>query len=331
MRCGSPWACPVCAPRLASRRAQVLKPQVAEVLKNGGASAWLITLTLRHDRHDDLGTLLDALRDTWGRVTSGAAWQRRRDAGRIEFVRGYDVTWGRGSGWHPHLHCLLLLDAEHVDDAEEIATWVRDRWLTILRRKGFDALAKGQDVQRCDDAEAAAAYAVTPAATYEALAMALKRARGDGAGLTPFELLSRAVGDAELPGVSQARAQALWVEYVRAVRGRRQTSTSQGITLASDEVLLTEAEKEAREDSVDVAWMDGAVVAELDRRRLTIPLLEAVEDARVFGMEAMRRAASRVLDQLQEDGWSLFRPPPLPDVGEGDRLGPDGVDLAVPW
>lgn len=52
--CGSVWTCPVCAAKVATRRADDLAAVMRAVDELGG-SAFLLTLTMRHDRGDRLG------------------------------------------------------------------------------------------------------------------------------------------------------------------------------------------------------------------------------------------------------------------------------------
>ncbi|MEJ2860135.1 hypothetical protein [Actinomycetospora flava] len=52
--CGSVWACPQCAAKIATRRADELS-QVMRAVDDASGSAFLLTLTMRHSRGDRLG------------------------------------------------------------------------------------------------------------------------------------------------------------------------------------------------------------------------------------------------------------------------------------
>ncbi len=52
--CGSVWVCPVCAGKIATRRADDLAT-VMRAVDDAGGSAFMLTLTMRHDRGDRLG------------------------------------------------------------------------------------------------------------------------------------------------------------------------------------------------------------------------------------------------------------------------------------
>ena len=291
-RCGSPWACPVCAPRISSARAQTLMPQVASLME-AGWSAWLVTLTVRHDRTVPLLDTWGILSKAWGRLTSGKAWDALRKKGGLEWVRGYDVTHSNSHGWHPHLHISLYLSPDHKDP-KAVAKWIQERWMATLSRLGWQALPGAQHVVQANDAAAAAKYSVTPAACYEAVAMALKRARTGKSGRTPFEILeSAAEGD--------LAARHLWREYVAATKGRRQVNTSKGIFLKDPEPDVVQDRGEA------IADLGPDAMSELDRRRLSAPLLDAVEHA---APENRREAARVILLTLESKEWGMCRPVP---------------------
>lgn len=297
-RCASPWSCPVCAPRVASLRARVLAPQVQARL-DAGWTAWLITLTVRHGREDPLDTLFAGLSKAWSRVTSGKAGKALRRLGSPEYIRGLDLTWSSRNGWHPHVHVVVLLPPGH-GDGRATATALAARWRSVLGALGYDALPGAQDVQPCRDAAQAAAYATTPAAVYEAVGIGTKTARNPRAGLTAFDLLRAAVPESG-PGDSAMIAR--WCEYVAAVKGRRQTTVSRGLTLDDDKVLMDE---EPMPEADCVAMLGAETISELDRARRVPELLEAVEFA-AGDREAARRCAWAILGSLRARDWYLVQ------------------------
>ncbi len=59
---------------------------------------------------------MDALGHARGALTAGGSWNGgsrslgdRRRFGACDTVRTVEVTWNCSSGYHSHLHCLLLL------------------------------------------------------------------------------------------------------------------------------------------------------------------------------------------------------------------------------
>jgi hypothetical protein len=304
--CKSPWSCPVCAPKIAAARAESLGPQLQKMKEEGGTN-WLVTLTLSHNRDTKLADSLDGIRKAWAAVTNGKAWKNARESGRIEYARGYDVTWSPANGWHPHLHLAVFISAENKNP-ESTVRWIVDRWKAALEARGYSCSMSAQDFQKTDDVAQAAAYAVTPAAIYEALSMATKRAKGKGSGATPFEILSIAAAQKiELPfRLSPAAALLLWREYVAATKGRRQAITSRRLHLVADE------DAEEIDDFKEIALLDKEVLQELDRKGKTVHLFQAVEDARAAGIDAAREAARGFLLGCSSAAWWIVDDPPRP-------------------
>ena len=84
--CGSVWCCPVCAAKIATRRADDLATVMRAVDELGG-SAFLLTLTMRHDRGDRLG------------LTSEQRSRRNRLEERLA-----DVQVAEANGWDVDEH-----------------------------------------------------------------------------------------------------------------------------------------------------------------------------------------------------------------------------------
>ena len=297
-RCNSSWACPVCSARRAASRTLALLPQVRAHMAAGG-TCHLLTLTMAHDRTMPLGAGLDVLTRAWADVTAGGAWTRAcKEA--VQWVRGQDVTHGLRHGWHPHAHILLLLGQVHGDGGAMAASMLA-RWQEMVQALGYRVSPDAQDHQRVDDPAKAAAYAVSPAAVYEPTAMAMKRARKNTGSRTPFEILEGAVGG------SKADA-ALWVEYVRTVKGRRQVSCSRGLKLEMDDLCPPELDMddEDADAAADiVAGIGREAVAELDREGLTTPLLDLVED-HAGDFDGVREAVHAFLGRLDSRDWRMF-------------------------
>ncbi|MBE0974888.1 replication protein, partial [Escherichia coli] len=57
-RCGSLWACPVCANQISQKRKQEVGQAVNAHRKNGGDIV-MLTLTTPHQYHDELSMILD--------------------------------------------------------------------------------------------------------------------------------------------------------------------------------------------------------------------------------------------------------------------------------
>jgi len=277
-RCRSPWVCPHCAPRLAARRAEALRPQVSRLLCQG-YQPWLITLTLRHSRSSNLNDLFDILAKAWSRLTSGRVWASLKSAG-VEYVRGYDMTYGE-HGWHPHIHALFLF-APGVSDPGAEARHLLDRWIAAIRALGGDVLLDGLDAQPCSDAEKAARYAAHMSGVFE-VAAGVKKECKSATSCTVFDLAQAAVRGDE-------SAVRLWSEYARATKGRRALVCSQGLSLdegsAAEE---SEAHESAEEPAETVAVIYPSVLVRVD------PFLAEVLEAAARSASECRSALTRIL------------------------------------
>lgn len=71
--CGSVWACPVCAAKVGARRAEELGDVLGWARAQQHTVA-LLTLTVRHNRKQELGAVWDAVSSGWSQITSGSQW-----------------------------------------------------------------------------------------------------------------------------------------------------------------------------------------------------------------------------------------------------------------
>jgi hypothetical protein len=118
-RCHSIWCCPVDAAAIRAERASDISEAIVRHLGAGG-TAYLVTLTARHYRRHSLEELLDAIRDGFKGLTSGAQWAGDKARGRegerqrmgvVGIIRATEVTESERNGWHPHLHLVVLMGA----------------------------------------------------------------------------------------------------------------------------------------------------------------------------------------------------------------------------
>ena len=228
--CGSVWACPVCAAKIATRRAEDL----ADVMRYGlerGCSASMVTLTIRHHRGQSLRECWAAVTAGWRAVTTGKQWTTDADgAGLVGWVRAVEVTQGK-NGWHVHVHALLIWDSTLPDEeADIIGQRMWQRWTRAVRRKGFDSLLRSADGKRVGvDVRKASLDPAAQGGTglheyftklaHEVTGGQAKLAQGQGR--TPFQLLDRAV-------LGLADDVELWHEWESASKGRRQMEWSRG-------------------------------------------------------------------------------------------------------
>jgi hypothetical protein len=227
--CGSVWVCSVCSAKVAMRR----QAELAEGLRNWWAASEsnnveMLTLTMRHKSGDRLEDLWDALSHAWGRVTSGRQWVEEKSVyGSKGYVRVVELTHG-ASGWHVHIHALLFVDDPL--SAGDRRVWRQRavaRWVSGLEDSGHQAVDDIQDMRPVGRGQDVLAdYFTKSVDNGDAVAAELtlgqnKRARGVG-GRTPFGILD------DLIRYGDADDAALWWEYERVSRGRRQMTWGRG-------------------------------------------------------------------------------------------------------
>jgi hypothetical protein len=273
--CGSPWACPVCAPALGHRRGEALARALGR-LQGMGYRVAHVVLTVQHTRGDSLATLRRVLSDVWRRVVG----HRRVKAlwAGVAWYRSVEVTFGR-HGWHPHLHLAIAVPPGR--DPRELKALV-DAWLEAVEAHGWVAVRDAQFfgvAEGTGDVAEVGRYVgkggVLWGLPHEVAAGAVKRVAH---GLTPFQLLAGAYGAwlegdpglegvfafgedhplevegagltlrefcgrarmaLERAGVSPEEAAWRWLEYVEATKGWKRTTSSRTLTL-----LLRQVEEE---------------------------------------------------------------------------------------
>jgi hypothetical protein len=250
--CGSVWACPVCAAKVAERRRAELQAAMA-VHRAGAGAVTLLTLTTPHQKTDKLSELLEnqakALHRFWRDRSVLAIF---KEMGTIGHVRALEVTHGRlspsNNGWHPHYHCLLFCGSG-VDlsrfDGPQMKDWqvrLYLRWAACCVKSGLGEPSY-QHGLKLDDGTKAGNYAAKWGLEDEMTKGHTKKALH---GETPFDFLRAYLADG-----SDRQAAALFAEFAETFKGKRQLSWSRGLKAlfaieeASDEELATRVEESA--------------------------------------------------------------------------------------
>lgn len=229
--CASVWTCPVCAAKIAERRrAEVLGAMLAH--QAGGANVNMLTLTVPHQRGDNLVELLDqqgkALKRFWNDRETKAVLV---EMGYVGLIRAREVTHGRratrNNGWHPHFHILLFtgvgVDLVKFDKAQMRDWRVRlyMRWAKACAYAGLGEPSFEYGL-RLDDGTVAGAYAAKWGLEDEITKGHTKK--GKEGNETPFDLLRAVLAD---PNDKQAAA--LFREFAAAYKGHRQLYWSKGL------------------------------------------------------------------------------------------------------
>ena len=281
--CGSVWACPVCASRIQERR----RPEVQQGIDwaNGqGYEVVMVTFTFPHKAWNHLDELLARQADAFKRLRSGKRWQNLKGAlGFKGLIRSLEVTHGQ-NGWHPHTHELWFIKGS-PDGLQELLAGL---WLSACSKAGLvdtnDSklveafMAHGVDVK--DDVTCGDYLAKQDDSRRWGFAEEISKATskaGRAKGVHPHHfLVRRAEGDRDR-----------YVEYVQAMKGRRQLFWSHGlkalvgVTDISDEELADES----REPAELLGWLtpeDWKVVRGNDARA------ELLDAAELGGWQAVR-------------------------------------------
>lgn len=262
--CGSVWSCPCCSARIS----EVRRTELQKLEEWAGSQRYqvvMMTLTARHRRRG-LSDLVDRLAKAKRRMQNRKVWQRMRGAELIGTVSVREATHGAENGWHPHYHVLCVLDADSQEEAQDLLEPIRAQWLDCLRKEGLTGtrdrafhLQSGDAVAayiskhgRNIDERRAAQEARPQWGIAEEMTLARTK-KGTGNSRSPWQILR------DTMDVDDPESEALWREYSRTMRGRRQQVWSDGLKLACgvEEVEDEDAaEPEEFTDDEDEAVID---------------------------------------------------------------------------
>jgi hypothetical protein len=264
--CGSKL-CPVCNARTSGKQIGKVQKAAAKLMTGKGC-ALMLTLTIPHQRGDDLGDLLDALQGAWNASLSGRGGKVWKSYGRTHYLRALDYTHGV-NGHHPHFHAVFFFDRMLTDsDLYWLELDLRTRWARSVKRlTGRDvvhAAVKLELVRGQGEGLTAVVRYVGKALTGALLEAVWSHGKTSG-GRTLWQILSTAE--------SNPRDRALWQECEVGFHKRRWFVVSRGfLDLAEDEEEKEETEEDTQRDSLvtlsDKLWR-GLSQARLVGRFLT--------------------------------------------------------------
>lgn len=223
--CARVWQCPVCAARITEER----RKEIQQGMDNIVERSVLITYTLQHDKSDDLTTILQAELDAYRSMKQGRWWQDFQELfGWIGSIRALEVTYGK-NGWHPHFHELAFVDPSlELYDFDRMEEILRARWIAMLQKQGRIANWDNGLTLKVTF-EGVAEYVIkmghdpvdeTWSAAREIAKAPSKKTHKDGK--TTLQLLLNF-------GNGDATAGRLFVEYIKAFRGKKQLHWSHGL------------------------------------------------------------------------------------------------------
>lgn len=245
--CGSVWACPICAAKIQERRRGEIEQGIA-AMKAQGYEPLMVTFTFSHRSWHRLGDLVLQQADAFKRLRAGRQWQEFvRSIGFAGLVRSLEVTHG-ANGWHPHTHELWF--AEPGQCTLKLKARLAQLWARACNRAGLlddvgDPAFACYSVDVRGDVDSGDYLAKQDDSRRWGIAHEVAKAtskQGRAKGVHPHHFLIRnAAGDP-----------ALFVEYVNAMKGRRQLFWSHGLKArcgvdeVSDETLAEQPEEGAR-------------------------------------------------------------------------------------
>lgn len=159
--CGSVWACPVCAARVAARRVVELQEGIESHLATGpSAGAYMLTLTISHGPEDPLPVVLDWLKAARRQLHAHRDYKDlMRSLDLVGTITATEVTWGLSSGWHPHTHAAALCRSLTPGERGQVRARVALLWRSACIRAGVPArrlptFSRGVDFRQKGDATA---------------------------------------------------------------------------------------------------------------------------------------------------------------------------------
>jgi hypothetical protein len=255
-RCGSPWACPLCAPTIRQRRALEIDGAVERWLSAGGGCEFL-THTLSHHLGDTLESRMASVAHALRLTLNGSGWRRRSERlGYVGSIKSVEITYGR-NGWHPHSHSLLFTGRPlTAEERLDLFDWIYGRWSRIAVTRGLGEISRAHGVDLRPVGGGAVGEYLTK--VDGGWSVGLEIARSDLKAWSPVQLLREAceTGDVEVVD--------LWREFEHATFGRRAIGWSKGLR---DLLCGTEAESSDQElaasEGLDLALLRALVPSEV--------------------------------------------------------------------
>lgn len=216
--CGSVWTCADCAPRITEGRKTEVKQGIDNWRAKGG-HVYLLTLTNRHHRGDDLQQLLkgqqDAMTRLWGHRAVKDMMKLLGSVGRIVAT---EVLHSDANGWHPHFHILVFFDRELVNGGQGLQSFLAKHWINACAKSGLKlpTMDHGVDLR---DGTYADKYVSKWGLESEVTKGHIKK--GSAGGMTPFDLLRNSV--------DQPRYGFLFSEFADAFKGKHQLFWTKGL------------------------------------------------------------------------------------------------------
>lgn len=295
VRCASVWFCPVCAPKIMSRRRQELQTGI-EIFQRQKFYFAFVTLTIPHAHGVPLIEYMEKLQAVLKEFRGGKAWDKlKKRIGMRGYIRAQEVTCGKRTGWHPHFHELLILEKKLTKvEQKELADFLSKRWVRLCIEEGItsaekerDHLRYGVDV-RCGSDPISQKY-LAKTVSWELSSLTTKAVR-DKKRFQPLALASM-LTDKDVTEDERKWAAWLWSEYMVGMYGRVAVYWSPGLKRFCGIPELNDAELiEGDAESGPILETDAPGFKRVAWKRLQVPLLELCEKKKLVRAELIGKA-----------------------------------------
>lgn len=233
MKCGSVWRCPVCSYKITKRRQlEVFELSnkwlgLTELTSEKKGRLSFITLTLRHDKYDDLSTLLDLLTSEFRKFQRTKVYKRLENEHNIKgFIKTLEIKYSEKNGWHPHLHLLYFHSSENT-------TPLYDEFLhSWCKRKNITASISAQNARDVYTEKGIADYITKWDMSSEMTQSNLKQS-ANSERYTPFGILRKlTLGDFphdEKGEIQRKKFEVLFYKYARFTKGKHMIAISKNL------------------------------------------------------------------------------------------------------
>ncbi len=218
------WACPVCSPKLARRRANEIEQALIAANKKG-YKQFFLTFTVPHRKTNTSKFVIDRLNACYNKfLKSRLICDLKKEYGFVGQIKCIDYTIG-DNGLHAHLHCIWIFDT----DIDELAFLqcagpsILQKWDRIVFNESSQHINKNHgfnieymNLGSPDDPDAAkiARYAAKSISVY------VSDGDKDKSSRTPFDLLS---------SKSTEEDRSLYLDFYKGQKNRRHIMFSRGL------------------------------------------------------------------------------------------------------
>lgn len=361
-QCEDAKVCATCAALKSREEGEELQLAI-DLHRELGREVLMTTFTAPHHRGESLEELRELMATAYRKVKQGSPWFGAKTTTGMRDKIGYsgatkvvETTCG-GNGWHPHIHALWFLE-EPLEDHElqELRDWLTERWRKKVASEGGEEPHPEKGVQ-VHTGENSGRYMAKMGLGREASGLTHKI--GQGANLTPFEMLAALWSHREKPVGERGKLEDRWQEYVRVMAGKQRIYSNgvvseylTGIRSARDPEITRDRSPgwSVRTVSGRVQYALGRSLKELESpedretervatveaevwKRVVLPadrgqarLLEGAEDGGFNGVVEKLRAMYRELGlnpsllQVDRDSRDLYDPREWRDVDRATRV-----------